>query len=121
MLFCGVALGLYALVPGATSAGGQVGRAAMLMSGGISGLLALVTLLPMHVGGFYSDGARVRNLWRNGPAGQLEVAVLSAMVPLMASTRPRELSRQLLDRAAGLPGCRRSCRSSCTCFTISTS
>lgn len=103
LLFCGMALGLYALGAGTTSAVGQVGWAAVAVAGGISGLLTLVTLVPMHAGGFYSDGARVLNLWRNGPAGQLELAVLSALVPSMAGTRPRELSRQLLDQATELP------------------
>ncbi|SMC00609.1 conserved hypothetical protein [Hymenobacter roseosalivarius DSM 11622] len=102
-LFTGVALGVYALLPPATSGVGRVLGGTLAVSGAISAVLALVTLLPMHAGGFYSDGARVLNLWRGGPAGQLEVAVLSALVPSMAGTRPRELARPLLEAAALLP------------------
>ena len=50
-------------------------------------------LIPMHTGGFYSDGARVLNLWRDGAAGQLEMAVVSALARSVAGVRPRELPR----------------------------
>ena len=103
VLFAGVAWGLYGLLPPAASGIGRVLGGALATSGAISALLALVTLIPMHVGGFYSDGARVLNLWRGGPAGQLEVAVLSALVTSMAGTRPRELARPLLEAAVALP------------------
>ena len=101
--FAIIALGLYALLPTpATELLGTL-RTGLALSGGISATLAVATLLPMHVGGFYSDGARALNLWRNGPAGQLELAMLSALVPSMAGTRPRELPPELLQAAATLP------------------
>ena len=103
VVFAALALGVYALLPRAASPLGQVLTAVPALAGAISALLALATLIPMHTGGFYSDGARVLNLWRNGPAGQLELALLSVMVPSMAGTRPRELARELLDAAAALP------------------
>ncbi|OGX91364.1 hypothetical protein BEN49_05065 [Hymenobacter coccineus] len=59
-----VALGTYALLPVATSAVGQVLAGALAASGGISALLALLTLIPAHVGGFYSDGGRLLHLGR---------------------------------------------------------
>lgn len=103
VLFAGVVLGGSALLPAPTSGVGRVLGGALAVSGSISAVLALVTLIPLRAGGFYSDGARVLNLWRGGPAGQLEVAVLSTLVTSMAGTRPRELARPLLDAAVALP------------------
>ncbi len=97
------ALGGYALLPAVASAGGQVAAAGLAASGAISALLALITLVPMHVGGFYSDGGRVFNLRRGGPAGQLDLAVLSAVVRSMAGVRPQALPLTLLEAAAALP------------------
>ncbi|SFP81360.1 M50 family metallopeptidase [Hymenobacter arizonensis] len=102
-LYAGVVLGVSALLPPATSGAGQVLAGALAVSGIISAALTVVTLIPMRAGGFYSDGARILNLWRGGVAGQLEVAVLSALIPSMAGTRPRELARPLLEAAAALP------------------
>lgn len=104
VVFAGLTLSIYFLSPPATSPVGRVLSAALLfLPGAVSTLLAFVTLLPMHTGGFYSDGARVLNLWRGGPAGQLEVALFSALVPSIAGTRPRDLPRPLLEAGAALP------------------
>lgn len=103
LVFAAFALGLYALLPAPATELLRMLRAGLALSGAISAALVLATLLPMHAGGFYSDGARALNLWRNGPAGQLELAMLSALVPSMAGTRPRDLPRDLLDIAAQLP------------------
>ena len=103
VVFAAVALGLYALLPTTASALARVLGAGLGLSGGISALLALATLIPMHTGGFYSDGARALNLWRNGPAGQLEVALQSALIPSMAGIRPRELPTELLQAGTRLP------------------
>ena len=103
VVFAAVALGVWALLPAATSGAGQVLKAGGAATGGISALVALATLVPLHAGGFYSDGARALNLWRNGPAGRLEVALFSALIPSMAGTRPRELPTGLLQAGAALP------------------
>ena len=99
-VWAGLALGAYALLPAPALEVGRLLRVGLGASGGVSALLVVVTLLPMHVGGFYSDGARVLNLWRNGAAGQLEMAVMSALACSVAGVRPRELSRALLEAAA---------------------
>lgn len=98
-----VALGAYALLPVAASAVGQVLAAGLAASGGISGLLAVTTLIPMHVGGFYSDGGRVLHLWRRDAAGQLDLALITTMAHSMAGTRPRHLPLGLLEAAVALP------------------
>jgi hypothetical protein len=98
-----VALGTYALLPAATSAVGQVLAEALAVSGGISALLALLTLIPMHSGGFYSDGGRLLHLWRGDAAGQLDLALITALAHSMAGTRPRHLPQGPLMAAASLP------------------
>ena len=103
VVFAALALGIFALLPRAASPLGQVFTMIPALIGAISAALVLATLIPMHAGGYYSDGARVLNLWRNGPDGQLELAMLSVMVPSMTGTRPRELARPLLEAAAALP------------------
>jgi len=103
LVWAAAALGAYALLPPAASAAGQVLAAALAISGGISALLAGLTLVPMHVGGFSSDGARALTMWRDGPGSQLEIAVLSALVRSVAGVRPRELPRPGLEAAAALP------------------
>lgn len=94
-----LALGACALLPAAGSAAAHVPLAALALSGLISALLFLITLVPMHTGGFTSDGGRVLSLTRGGAAGQLELAVLSALTRSMAGTRPRELPRPALEAA----------------------
>ena len=103
LAWAAVALGAYALLPPAISAVGQVLAGALAVSGGISALLVVVTLIPMHVGGFNSDGARALTMWRGGPGSQLEIAVLSALVRSVVGVRPRELPRPGLEAAAALP------------------
>ncbi|MBF9237040.1 M50 family metallopeptidase [Hymenobacter sp. BT683] len=102
LVWAGVAIGLFALLPAAPGAG-QVLMGTIGASGGISGLLVVLTLVPMQLGGFSTDGARAVALWRNGPAGQLELAVLAATVRSIAGVRPRELQGPLLEAAAALP------------------
>ncbi|WP_035559320.1 M50 family metallopeptidase [Hymenobacter sp. IS2118] len=98
-----LALGIWALLPTSTTATGQVLAAGLAGSGGFSAFLALLTAAPFHTGGFSSDGARVLNLWRGGPAGQLEMAVLSAFVRSAAGMRPRELPLAELEAAVAEP------------------
>lgn len=98
-----VALGTYGLLPAAASAVGQVLALALAASGGISALLALLTLIPMHLGGFYSDGGRLLHLWRGDAAGQLDLALITALAHSTAGTRPRHLPQGLLAAVAALP------------------
>jgi len=99
LAWAALALGGFALLPAGGSPAAHVPLLALAVSGLLSALLFVVTLIPMHTGGFTSDGGRVLSLARGGPAGQLELAVLAAMVRSMAGTRPRELSRPALEAA----------------------
>jgi hypothetical protein len=95
-----LALGGYALLPAGTQ--GTVPAAALALSGAVSLLLFVVTMLPLQAGGFVSDGRRLLNLSRPGPQQELEVVMLTATVRSMAGVRPRELSRPALEAAAAL-------------------
>jgi hypothetical protein len=101
LLWAAVALGSYALLP----ASGKVHLlgGGLFMGGVMSAAIAFMTLIPTHMGGFYSDGARVLNMWRGGVASQFEIAVLAAVAHSVAGTRPRDLPLAQLEAAAALP------------------
>lgn len=75
----------------------------LVMTVTVSGAIALATLLPLHLGGFASDGARLLTFWRGGPASQLELAVLTVTGHSIAGTRPRHLPLAALQAALPLP------------------
>ncbi|QNE39256.1 M50 family metallopeptidase [Hymenobacter sp. NBH84] len=93
-------VGLYTLLPAAAQ--GTVPVIALALSGGISLLLFVVTIIPFHTGGFASDGMRLLNLSRRGPKQELEVSMLTASIRSMVGIRPRELNRLALEAAAAL-------------------
>jgi hypothetical protein len=72
LVWAALALGLSIALPPALSAPSRVLGAALGLSGGLSGLLFVLTLVLTHLGGFYSDGGRALNLWRDTVAGQLD-------------------------------------------------
>lgn len=78
-------------------------RLGLGLTGAFSGAIAVVTLLPLHLGGMASDGARLLTLWQGGAASQLELTVLVATGRSVAGTRPRDLSVTALQAALTLP------------------
>jgi hypothetical protein len=64
LLLASVALSGYGLL--ATPAFRQPLGFSLVMTATVSGAIALVTLLPLHLGGFASDGARLLTLWEGG-------------------------------------------------------
>lgn len=62
----------------------------------------LITIIPFYVGGFYTDGARILSLWRNGNKGKVQVALLTEMSRSIAGTRPRELDEKSLQEVLPL-------------------
>lgn len=101
LLWAAVALGGYALLPAPAKV--HLSGVGLAMCGIVSAAIALITLIPAHMGGFYTDGARVLNMWRNEAAGQFEIAVLAAVAHSVAGTRPRELPLTQLEATAALP------------------
>ena len=101
LAWAALTLGGWALLPPA-------GRPQLLglslgLSGVMSLLLGVLTLLPLRFGGFASDGMRLLSLWRGGAASQLETTVLAVMGCSVAGTRPRELPLAALAAAEQLP------------------
>jgi hypothetical protein len=61
-----------------------------------SALIFIVTSIPMHSGGFYSDGARVLRLLRGGDAAKFDVFFFSLMADISSGKRPRLLDVEAL-------------------------
>jgi hypothetical protein len=74
----------------------------ILVIGGASLLIGLLTLVPARSGGFYSDGARMLRLMRTGDDTEREVALLALTGLSMSGTRPREWDAALVQRGAGI-------------------
>lgn len=101
LLLASVALGGYVLL--STPAFNKTLAFSLFATATVSGAITLATLLPLHLGGFASDGARLLTLWRGGPASQLELAVLTVTGHSVAGTRPRHLPLAALQAALPLP------------------
>lgn len=71
----------------------------LLMIGAFSALIFIVTAIPMHTGGFSSDGARVLRFMRGGDTARFDVLMLKMVSSSMAGVRPRELNRDELAEA----------------------
>lgn len=87
--------------PGGTFAGQFLGLM-LLILGGSSLIIGLVTLIPSRSGGFYSDGARMLRLMRTTDQTEREVALIALTGMSMAGTRPRDWDADLVQRGAGI-------------------
>jgi hypothetical protein len=74
----------------------------LLLTGLMSMLIGLITLVPAHSGGFYSDGARMLRLMRTDDDTEREVALLALTGLSLGGTRPRDWDRALVDRGAAI-------------------
>ncbi|HAI76957.1 MAG TPA: hypothetical protein DCM08_11990 [Microscillaceae bacterium] len=59
--------------------------------------LFLVSALPYHAGGFFSDGARILNMLSGGIKARREAIILSIISQSTSGIRPRDLSQSLLE------------------------
>lgn len=64
-----------------------------------SALIFLVTSIPMHMGGFYSDGARVMRLLSGGDKAKFDVFILKMTAKLASKTRPKDLAIKEIEEA----------------------
>jgi hypothetical protein len=62
----------------------------------------VVTSIPLHAGGFSSDGARIVRFLRGGDTARFEVLLLKMISSSMAGNRPAQLSNQELQEAQEL-------------------
>ncbi|WP_221031512.1 hypothetical protein [Actomonas aquatica] len=70
----------------------------MVLFSVISALQFLATIWPAKVSGFSTDGKRLLELRRKGPAGEKEAAMLSVTALTLAGTRPRDVPDELMQR-----------------------
>jgi hypothetical protein len=105
LVWAGLAAGLFlAARPVLAEHGLGLAVATFLVTSALcSPLIFLVTIIPMHVGGFDTDGARILNLWRRSPKATLDLVLLQSSVHLMTGTRPRDLDPAPLVAALDLP------------------
>jgi hypothetical protein len=68
----------------------------------VSGLLTVVTLVPMRASGFVSDGGRLLRIFRGGPTAEREGATLPLLALSTAHVRPREWPAELIGAATRL-------------------
>lgn len=68
----------------------------------LSLLIFILTALPFHAGGFYTDGARIIRFLRGGDTSRFEVLLLKILSSSSGGTRPRLLDEKELDEATAL-------------------
>lgn len=68
----------------------------------LSAAIFVVTSIPLHAGGFSSDGARILRLWRGGDTARFEVLLIKIISSSMAGTRPAHISKEELQEAMTL-------------------
>ena len=81
---------------------GQVVTNLWLMIALLSAAIFLVTSIPMHTGGFSSDGARIVRFLRGGDTARFEALLLKMISSSMAGNRPSELNNEELLEAQEL-------------------
>lgn len=65
----------------------------------LSFLIFVVTIIPLHVGGFTTDGGRIFNLLRGGERAQFEMLMIKLITQSSAGVRPALLNWQDLVEA----------------------
>lgn len=68
----------------------------------LSAAVFVVTSIPLHAGGFSSDGARIIRLLRGGDTARFEVLLLKMISSSMAGNRPAQLNKEELLEAQTL-------------------
>lgn len=68
----------------------------------VSAIVGFITLIPIHSGGFSSDGARMLRLWRGGDSARFEIMLLKIISTSMAGTRPSHYKLDELQEAQSL-------------------
>ncbi|MDX2305737.1 MAG: hypothetical protein NW226_23220 [Microscillaceae bacterium] len=81
---------------------GFSGSSFMIFLGLFSSIIFLATIIPMHSGGFFTDGARILNLLGGGNKAKLEVILLQTIAQASAGVRPREIGVHKLEDALKL-------------------
>lgn len=81
----------------------KAGIVFLFVTGIMSSLIFLVTILPLPTNGFMTDGARLLSLLHRGEKGLREEAGLSVMALMGAGRLPGEYPPDLIERLTALP------------------
>jgi hypothetical protein len=97
-------LAFYALPPvtAIQSQGVLLARTMVGAVGAISSMIFIVTIAPLYMGGFYSDGARILRLLRGGDKARFDMFLFSQMANSTSGTRPKLMDTQVLEEAKTL-------------------
>lgn len=79
----------------------MIGYASLLISL-FSLIIFIVTIIPSHMGGFASDGARVKKLLQGGDIAEFEILLVKIMTRGTVGIRPRDMSMTELEDALEL-------------------
>jgi hypothetical protein len=74
------------------------GSVALLMYGGGSLTIGVVTLIPGRTSGFLTDGARILQLLRGGPRAERDVALMALIASSQAGLRPRDWDGAIVEQ-----------------------
>jgi Peptidase family M50 len=94
LILAGLCYLFYALLPNASHFG-----LLFLLIAFFSLLIFAVTIIPLHLGGFTSDGGRILNLQRGGEASRFEILLLSIISKSTGGVRPSLLDWNELEEA----------------------
>jgi hypothetical protein len=76
----------------------------LLILGGLSALIFVVTAIPTRAGGFHSDGRQCIELLRGGPAVEQRAMLTAVYAQSLSGVRPRDRDPAPLERALALCG-----------------
>ena len=68
----------------------------------LSLLIFIITLVPLHTGGFYTDGARALRFLRGGDTARFELLLMKIITSSSGGVRPRLLSLEEINEALAL-------------------
>jgi hypothetical protein len=97
LILAGLFYGFYLLLPATSSL-----SFLFLLIASFSLLIFVVTIIPLHMGGFTSDGGRILNLQRGGEAARFEVLMLKILSQSSGGVRPSLLDWNELEEASQL-------------------
>jgi Peptidase family M50 len=101
LALAGFAYAIALLLPGIETSI-QILHLFFLITALLSLMIFAVTSIPMHMGGFYSDGARILRLNRGGDKARFDILILQIITGSAGGIRPKLLSISDLEEASKL-------------------
>jgi hypothetical protein len=105
LVLAGFAYTIVFLLSSIESVGGasiQIFHFFFLITALLSLMIFIVTSIPMHMGGFYSDGARILRLNRGGDKARFDILTLKIITSSAGGIRPKLLNISDLEEASAL-------------------